>query len=93
MRCRTATRCRWSPKRLTTIDGPVGLQFTDGGRQLQTTLPAGIEHSVMTMDVAPLAEIVADPLGSACAIVGRGLSTAEWERQAPALSYQETCRS
>jgi WD40 repeat protein/energy-coupling factor transporter ATP-binding protein EcfA2 len=49
--------------------------------------------NVTLWDITQMSAIVARPDQVACAIVGRGLSPAEWATYAPDIPYQQTCAS
>jgi WD40 repeat protein len=79
------------PRRLATMGGGaeavVAQTFTPDGHTLGI---AGGDHYTL-WDVTRRAEMASNPVGRACAIVGRGLSSAEWTNYAPGLPYQRTC--
>jgi WD40 repeat protein len=60
--------------------------FSRGGH----TLAVGADNTVL-WDIARVAEITAHPVDVACAILGTGLTPAEWAAYAPDTAYQQTC--
>jgi len=82
---------RVHPRRLAALPGngetTRTVAFTPDGHTLGI---AGGDHYTL-WDVTRRAEMASNPVGRACAIVGRGLSSAEWTNYAPGLPYQRTC--
>jgi WD40 repeat protein len=75
-------------------DGAViGLAFGPDRRTLAATawLSDGSPGTVALWSYQKLNNLRADPARHACAITGRGLTTAEWARYVPEIRYRRTC--
>lgn len=64
------------------------------------TSPAISEHTLLTGDsssgvtlwsATEILAAITDPISSACALVGRGLTAQEWRKYLPEVSYRPTC--
>ena len=53
----------------------------------KTLAAGGTDHTVRLWDVAYLVSVVPH----LCALAGRSLTRAEWERYVPGLAYQRVC--
>ncbi|SNY38917.1 TIR domain-containing protein [Paractinoplanes atraurantiacus] len=66
--------------------------FGGDGRTLAVTSQSVREPATVTLwSYSKLNSLRADPAGYACAITGRGLTSAEWARFVPELKYRRTC--
>jgi WD40 repeat protein len=86
-----------APARLATVRTPYadqvrGLVFRRAGRTLAVTGQSDSGRTTVSLwSYAKLDSLRADPAGSACATVGRGLSAHEWSRFIPEIPYRPTC--
>jgi WD40 repeat protein len=88
-----------TPIRLATMKAgltshPREVSFGPDGRTVAVTGLRDVLLSTVTLwDAGELAGIRSDPAKYACAIVGRGLTPAEWARYVPELKYRRSCPS
>jgi predicted Rdx family selenoprotein len=87
----------WSGReRLTGHTGDlVGVEVEPGGGRIVTV---SVDHTIITWDTSteggseePGASSPEDRFEAACAIVGRDLTPAEWQRYLPERSWEPTC--
>ncbi|MGY1689523.1 nSTAND1 domain-containing NTPase [Geodermatophilus sp. SYSU D01105] len=56
-----------------------------------TLVSGGGDRAVRLWDLGPLRQVREQPTERACAITGRGLDRAEWDRYVAGLAYRDTC--
>jgi WD40 repeat protein len=85
------------PVRIATTKTALGAQvaslaFRPDGRTLAVTGQRSDAAATVTLwNLAKLNSLRADPGKYACAVIGRGLTAAEWSRFIPEIKYQRTC--
>jgi WD40 repeat protein len=85
-----------TPVRFATVKSPnlqtLYLAMSPDGSTLATGgALIGRRQTITLWDYAVPKSLRADPVGQACAITGRGLTTDEWARYVPELPYRPTC--
>jgi WD40 repeat protein len=66
-----------------------GVTFSPDGQLLAT---GSYDRSVMFWRLPVAPDLLADPVATACAIAGPGLSRADWNQYLPDETYRQTCR-
>jgi WD40 repeat protein len=73
---------------------PLQLAIIDGRRAYRAAgsiVTADTSGQRVPFDISTVVAAVQDPVKAACAIVGRGFTTDEWNQYAPGQPYQQTC--